>query len=72
MDVFVSNVPSVYVEFFPLRDILEHTLQLKFNVVVSEHPSTVFGTPDDMVVTDPRCVGLLVQASVHGGTTVGW
>ena len=66
VDVLITHVPCVNVEFFPLRNILEHTLQLEFNVVVSEHPSAVFGTPDDVIITDPRCVGLLVQASVHG------
>ena len=70
MEMFVSNVPCVDVEFFPLRDVLEHSLQFLFDVCILQYCSAVFGTPDDVIVTDPRCVGLLVQASVHGSVTL--
>jgi|SRR5581483_2494816 hypothetical protein len=41
-------------------------LQFLFNEDFAKHPSTVFGTPDQMVIARPRRVGLLIQPSVHG------
>ncbi len=67
MDMLISNVPCVDMEFLPLRNVLEHSLEFLFNECVSKDLSSVLGTPDDVIVTDPRCVGLLVQSSVHGG-----
>ena len=66
MYVFLANMPGVDMQLLPFGNVLEHSLQLLFDICVSEYPSAVLGTPDDVIVTNPRCVGLLVEASVHG------
>lgn len=70
--VLVADVPGVDVQFFPLCDVLEHSLQFLFDVCILQYRTTVLGTPDHVVVTDPRAVGLLVETSIHGSVTVGW
>ena len=65
MNVFVPDVPLVDGTLFPLRDVLEHSLQFLFDVWVFKYRSSVLGAPDDVIVTDPRTVGLLVQTTVH-------
>ncbi len=39
--------------------------EILFNIGVRKYLSTIFRTPDNVIVTDPCCVGLLVQSSVH-------
>ena len=66
VDVFVTDMPGEDLQLLPLRDVLEHTPQFQFNECVSKYLSSVLGAPDYVVVTDPRCVGLMVQTCCHG------
>ena len=64
--MFVPHVPGVDPELLPPRDELEHSLQFLFDVDIAEYLASVLGTPHNVVITDPGCMGLLIQASVHG------
>ena len=61
----VADVPGMNPKRFPNCDVLEHSFQLLFNILVPENLSTVFGTPDDVVVANPFGMRLLVESSVH-------
>lgn len=61
MDVFVSNVPSVDAEAFPPSDLLEHSLELLFNVGSSQYLATVAWGPHNVVATVVRTVFELIQ-----------
>ena len=63
--MLISNVPCVYLQTFPLCNELEHSLEMVFNVSVSQYFSTVFGTPYEVVITHPRCMIKLIESSVH-------
>ena len=58
--VLVADVLLVDVALLPLGNVLELSFQFLFDVRVLQYCSAVLGTPDRMVVTDPRAVGLLV------------
>ena len=70
VNVLVADVPLVDVTLLPLGNVLELSFQFLFDVRVLQYCSAVLGTPDHMVVTDPRAVGLLVESSVHGSVTL--
>lgn len=53
MYVFIANVPGMNMQLLPFRDVLEHLTEFLFNEQVSQYLSTVFGTPDNVVVTHP-------------------
>lgn len=53
MDVFVSDVPLLDYKSFPFGYVLEHSFQLLFNKRWFQHFSTVFGTPDNVIIADP-------------------
>lgn len=53
MDVIVSDMPCVDIKSFPLRNVLEHALEFLFNEGWCQNASTVFWTPDNMVITHP-------------------
>lgn len=73
VNVFVPNVPGMNVQLFPVCNDLEHAFELGFDIRVFEHLATVFRTPHNVVVADPGCMSLLIQASVvHREITVGW
>ena len=65
VEMLVSHVPCADTQSFPSCDHLEDSLELLFNEPVREHFSTVLRTPDYVVLTIPRGVGLEVQSSVH-------
>lgn len=65
MYMFVTDVPLVDRELLPVCDVLEHSLQFEFNERIPEDLSSVFRSPDQMVVAHPGSMGLLIQPSVH-------
>ena len=66
MDVFITYMPGMDVKPFPFCNRLEYSLQFEFNMSVPNYLSAVFGAPDYVVITFPRTMRQLVQASIHG------
>lgn len=66
MDVLIADVPSVDLQIFPLGYLLEHPLQLLFNIAVRQHLSAVLGSPNYMIAAVVCAVLELIYLMASG------
>lgn len=52
MDMLITDMPGVNEEALPLTNQLDDSLELLFNVLVFQDLSSVFWSPDKMVLAD--------------------
>jgi hypothetical protein len=64
VDVFVSNVPSENSKSLPFADQFEYSFEFSFNVGISQNITSVFGSPNQVILADVCAVAKVIDSCI--------